>query len=81
MAHQADPSLTVHELPTEPQISFRKNLLLNGNESDKKKQSDGSPKDILSPRRRGMKEEVMERPAIEGHFYPLSPFAKFPFQE
>ena len=38
--HQADPSLTVHELPTQPQISFRKNLLLNENESDKKKQSD-----------------------------------------
>ena len=38
--HQADPSLTVHDLPTEPQISFRKNVLLNENKTDKKKQND-----------------------------------------
>ena len=37
--HQADPSLTVHDLPNEPQISFRKNVLLNENEPDKKKQN------------------------------------------
>ena len=34
--------------------------------------------DILSPRRRGMKEEVMERPDNDGileQFYPISAFA------
>ena len=25
--HQADPSLTVHDLPVEPQIAFRKSTL------------------------------------------------------
>ena len=38
--HQADPSLTVHELPVEPQISFRKNVLLNENKTDEKKQNE-----------------------------------------
>ena len=34
--HQADPSLTVHELPNEPQISFRKNVFVDNNGDDKK---------------------------------------------
>jgi hypothetical protein len=81
--HQADPSLTVNELPAEPQISFRKKVRVNKNDNNVKKPNDENPKDVLSPRRRGMKEEVMERPAIEGnpHFFPLSPFAKFPYEE
>ena len=38
--HQADPSLTVHELPAEPQISFRKNVLLSKNENNKENEKD-----------------------------------------
>ena len=38
--HQADPSLTVHELPTEPQISFRKNVLFNSGKTSEQKGKD-----------------------------------------
>ena len=34
---QADPSLTVHELPKDPKISFRKNVL---NKNDKNSEKD-----------------------------------------
>ena len=33
---QADPSLTVHELPKDPQISFRKNVLTKGKKIEEK---------------------------------------------
>ena len=33
---QADPSLTVHELPKDPKISFRKNVLSKNNKSSEK---------------------------------------------
>ena len=35
--HQADPSLTVHELPTQPQISFRKTNHFDATKNDGKK--------------------------------------------
>jgi len=74
---QADPSLTVHELPKDPKISFRKNVLSKNNKTSKK---DTNTDDVLSPLRRGMKEEVMERPAVESlpRLYLQSPFAKNP---
>ena len=33
---QADPSLTVHELPKDPQISFRKNVLTKNKKIEEK---------------------------------------------
>ena len=33
---QADPSLTVHELPKDPKISFRKNVLNKNNKNSEK---------------------------------------------
>ena len=33
---QADPSLTVHELPKDPQISFRKNVLTKNKKKEEK---------------------------------------------
>ena len=103
---QADPSLTVHDLPVDPQIAFRKNTLTKSEGMEEhdvrfshdiskiRKQSNFQNKkstincinvtfqekddDLLSPLRRGMKEEVMERPALDNspsRFLP-SPFSK-----
>lgn len=78
--HQADPSLTVRELPTQPQISFRKNSHFNTTKNGAGSDKNENPNDLLSPGIRGMKEEVMDRPALENNsrFIPPSPFSKLP---